>query len=348
MTRALVLGATGHIGAHVARALVAHGYHVHAAYRDPRYRFVLDGLPVTTSQLDVEDAPQLRAAADGCETVFHCAGFYPRFTDRRRDSITRGVNQIVRVFDVLRGSGVKKIVYTSSAATVAYVPGRRSTEADAEPWPLTQRKSLYATVKIAMERAVMRYAHDGLPVVIVNPSLCLGEHDAHPFSGRLVLLFAKGWVPVYLESRFNAVYTGDVGQAHVAAAERGIPGERYLVSAHNVTLGDFARLVASQAGVAPPRWRLPYPLALAGAVVTEVAAAVTGTEPLIPRHLVQLARRPSGGLDSAKAQRVLGMPQTPLDEAIRRSLAWFRQHGYLASRRSRGHVGTQTVETHPS
>lgn len=358
--QALVLGATGHIGAHVVRALVAQGYSVRATYRNPRYRMVLEGLPVTTSQLDLEEPRQLRAAVEGCEIVFHCASFYPRFTDRRTQAIDRGVAQVQRVFDVFRASGVRKVVYTSSAATIPppvcppkvgqwhwpfrpntgggtipHVSGRRSTEADAEPWPVTQRRSLYSTVKIAMEHAVMRYVHEGLPVVIVNPSLCIGEYDAHPFSGRLVLLFARGRLPVYLEYRFNAIYTGDVGQAHVAAAERGMPGERYLLAAHDVTLREFAHVVASQAGVAPPRWCLPYPLAITGAMMTELAAAITRTEPLFPRSLVQRSRRQSEGLESSKAQRVLGMPRTSLHEAIEKALAWFRHHRYLSPRRSR-------------
>ena len=329
MTRALVLGATGHIGAHVVRALVTKGYRVRAAYRNPRYRFVLDGMPITTIQLDLEDSQQLRDAVEGCKVVFHCGGYYPRFPDRRPQTIARGTAQIARVFDVLRASGVGKIVYTSSAATVAHVPDRRSTEADAESWPLTHWRPLYATVKIAMEHAVMRYVQEGLPVAIVNPSLCIGEHDAHPFSGRLALFFARGRVPVYLECPLSVVYTGDVGQAHVAAAERGLPGQRYLLAAHQVRLSEFARLVATQAGVAPPRWRLPYALAMTGAMMTECVAAITRTEPLLPRGLVQLTRRQSHGLDSSQAQRELGMPQTPLDEAIRRALAWFRQYRYL-------------------
>ena len=326
--RALVLGATGHIGAHVVRALLAKGYAVRAAVRTPRYRFVLDGLPIETVPCDVEDAAALRQALGGCEFVFHCAGFYPRFTDRRERAVSRGIEQIRRVLDVLAAHRPARVVYTSSAATIAPVAGRAATEEDREPWPPAQWRPLYATVKIAMEREVERDARQGLPVVIVNPSLCVGEYDARPFSGRLVLLFGKGRMPCYLDHQFNAVYTGDVGLGHVLAAERGRIGTRYLLSHRNVTLGEFARLVAAEAGVRPPRWRLPYPVALAGATATELVAALTRREPRLARHAVQLTRHRQT-LDGSKAVRELGLPQTPVEEAVRRALAWFRQHGYL-------------------
>ena len=328
--RALVLGATGHIGAHVVRALLARGYTVRATSRSARYQSVLDGLPVEPVVLDLDGDPAaLRDALKDCALVFHCAGFYPRFTDRRDQAVARGVAQVRRLFEVLCASRVERVVYTSSAATIAPAPeGRLAAEAEHEPWPLTHWRPLYATVKIAMEHAVLDYARRGLPVVIVNPSLCVGEYDARPFSGRLLLLFANGRCPVYLEHQFNAVYTGDVGVAHVLAAERGRPGERYLLSDRNVTMGEWAKLVAHVAGARPPRWRIPYPLAIAASTAAELAATVMRTEPLFPLRAVQQARQ-GQRLDGSRARRELGMPHTLLEDAIRLALAWFKRHGYL-------------------
>lgn len=327
MKRAVVLGATGHIGAHVVRALLAKGYAVRAVYRNPRHRLVLDGLPVEQAPCDIEEAASLRRVLEGCTLAVHCAGYYPRLTERRERAIARGLTQIRRVFEAFRASRLERIVYVSSAATIAPQPDRLSTEADQEPWPLAHWKPLYATVKIAMEHAVLRYHQHGLPVVIVNPSFCIGEHDAHPFSGRLVLLFARGTMPVYLDYHLNVVYTGDVAVGTVAAAEHGQLGARYLLAHQHVTLGEFAQTVARIAGVRPPRWCLPHALAMAAATLTEAVAAVTRTEPLLPRSTVRLARH-GQRLDPARARRELGLPQTPMEEAIRRALAWFRQHGY--------------------
>jgi dihydroflavonol-4-reductase len=283
--RALVLGATGHIGAHVVRALLGRGYAVRATYRDPRYTFLLDGLPVERMPLDLEDASRLRSAVEDCALVFVCAGYYPRWTQRRASAIQRGIAQIRGLFDVLRQAQPQRIIYTSSAATIAPVPGR----------------AVYATVKIAMERAVWGYVEAGLPIVITNPSVCIGEYDAHTFSGRLVLLFAgKRWrLPVSLEHEFNVVYTGDVGLAHVLAAERGRIGEGYLLAGEQTTLVDFARQAARIAGVPPPRWRIPLTLG-----------------------------RPQQ-LDGSRARQAFDLQPTPMEEAIRRAVSWFRLHGYL-------------------
>ena len=328
MARALVLGATGHIGAHIVRALLAQGHQVRAAYRSERFLLVLEGLPVERVRVDVETLEGVREALAGCEWVFHAAGYYPRLRGSRERAVERGVESTRRVIERLREARPSRIVFTSSLATIRRVPGRAATEDDAEPWPLDGTRSLYATVKIAMEHEMRVAVQAGLPVVIVNPSYCMGEYDARPFSGLLILLFAKHRLPWYLDHAFNVVYTGDVGIGHVRAAERGRLSERYLLSNRNVSLREFARLVTQAAGLSAPRWRLPYPVAVSAALASEAFAWAARTEPLLTRQALQTVRTPQI-VDGTKAVRALGMPQTPIDEAIRRALAWFRQHGYL-------------------
>jgi len=171
-----------------------------------------------------------------------------------------------------------RAIFTSSAAVIRHLPGRLATELDAEPWPLTQPRSLYATVKIAIEQEVLNAHHAGLPVVIVNPSVCIGEYDAHQFSGRLILAFAKHRLPGYLDHRFNAIDTADVGIGHVRAATHGRLGERYLLTHQQLTLKEIATLVARAAGVAPPRWRIPYPVAFGAASISECWGWLTRTK----------------------------------------------------------------------
>jgi dihydroflavonol-4-reductase len=327
MARTLVLGATGHIGAHIVRALLQGGHQVRAAFRTERFLPVLDGLPVERIRVDLDTLEGLDQALAGCDWVFHAAGYYPGLRDRRRPAIERGIISTRRVLERIRAARVARVVFTSSAATIQRVPGRLATEEDAEPWPLADWRPLYAAVKIAMEHEALRAAQGGLPVVIVNPSVCIGEYDARPFSGRLLLVFVAWRLPVYLEHVVNAVYTGDVGLGHVRAAERGRIGERYLLTGQDVTLKEFAGLVAEAAGMTPPRWRLPYPLAMTAAALTELFAWATRTESLLSRQTVQTARAPQR-LDGARARRELELPQTPIDEAIRRALGWFRAHGY--------------------
>lgn len=329
MAHALVLGATGHIGAHVVRALLAEGHEVRAAYRRERYLSVLEGLSLERLRVDFEAPDGLRAALEGCDWVFHAAGYYPPCTERRERAIALGVESTRRLLSQIRRANPQRLLFTSSAATIRRVESRPSTEEDAQPWPSNEGQPLYTTVKVAMEREVLRaHREEGLPVVILNPSVCLGEYDAHAFSGRAILAFAKHRLPFYLGHGFNAVYTGDVGVGHVRAAQQGRLGERYLLTCRNIQVKAFAELVARAAGVPPPRWQLPDAAASLAAGVSEAVAWVTRRPPLLPRQVVHTARR-GQYLDGGKALRELSLPQTPLEEAIARALAWFRQHHYL-------------------
>ncbi|MCM8794870.1 MAG: NAD-dependent epimerase/dehydratase family protein [Candidatus Omnitrophica bacterium] len=328
MAKALVLGATGHIGAHLVRVLLKEGHAVRAAYRSERFLHLLDGLEVERIRLDLEDLFGFEKAAEECHWIFHAAGYYPRFTDDRDESVRHGIETTRRFFEAVRRCTAQRVVFTSSAATIRRVAGRAADEKDAESWPLDHWRPVYASVKVAMEQEALRAASEGMPVVIVNPALCIGEYDAHPFSGKALLAFAKRPMPFYISYSFNVVYTGDVGVGHVRAAEKGKVGERYLLACRNMTLKDFAALCARTAGVRPPWIRLPYPAALATAVATEFVAALTGREPVLPREAVRNGRFKQE-LDGSKAVRELGMPQTPVEEAVARAVSWFKQNGYL-------------------
>jgi len=329
--RALVIGSTGHIGSHVVRALLAEGTAVRAWHRSTPRLDTLAGLDVERVQGDTADRAQLTAALRGCAWLFQCGGYYPFGQQPRDAAVQAGVQNVRDVLEAARAAAVERVVFTSSAATNRRVAGRAGTEADAEPYPPSAPRSLYATVKIAMEQEALRFAREGLPVVFLNPSVCLGEYDTKPFSGLMLFPVAKWRLPVYLQHQFSAVYTGDVGRAAVAAARRGRQAERYLLAAQNVTYLDFTRLVARLAGVRPPWLPVPYPVAWATAAVTELIGRLTRTPPAIPLHAV-VATKHRETLDGSKVMRELGLIYTPLDEAIRRALAWFRQVGLLPSR----------------
>jgi len=328
MSRALVLGGTGHIGAHVVRALLSEGHSVRASYRRERYLGVLEGLPIERARVDLESLEGLDQALESCDWVFHAGGYYPSRRENRSCGVEKGIEVTRRLMERLLAAGPQRVVFTSSAATLRQVPGRLASEEDVDSWPPSQRRTIYATVKIAMEQEVLRAGRAGLPVVIVNPSLCLGEYDARPFSGRAILVFARGRTPFTLDSNFNGVYTGDVGVGHVRAAERGRLGERYLLASRNIALQEFAALVAGEAGVPAPRWKLPYPAVMAAATAAESWAWCTRGEPLLTRDEV-ISARMGQWLDNSKAVQELAFPQTPIKEAIRRAIAWFRQNGFL-------------------
>ena len=330
MAKAVVLGATGHMGAHVVRALLREGHEVRAAYRSEKFLSVLEKLPVERIKVDLETEEGLAEAVQGCSWVFYAAGYYPSSKERNRAQVIEKATQSARsVLRAIQRAQPTRVVFTSSAATIRPVTDRPAAEEDAETWPISGWRSLYSTAKIAMEQEALHAAQEGMPIVIVNPSICVGEYDSRAFSGRILLVFAKNRVPWYVDTVVNVVYTGDVGVGHVRAAQRGQIGQRYLLTGRNLTLKEFGTLVAQEAGTVPPRWKVPHFAAYAIGSAAELWARGSRTDPLFTREEV---RRAKGGypLDGSKAFRELGMPQTSTVEAIRRALSWFKQRGYLS------------------
>ena len=332
MTKALVLGATGHIGAHVTQALVTDGVAVRTLCRVPERLGVLEFLDVEIMLGSLDDRAILGRAMAGCEWLFDCAGYYPGFSESKDQAIARGIAHVQTVMEMAREARLQRVVFTSSTSAIGRVTGRLATEDDYEPWPLTHARPLYGTVKLAMEEAARAYARQGSPVVIVNPSFCVGEYDRKPFSGKLLLMYARRELPLYMDHQFNVVYTGDVGRGHVLAAQRGRVGERYILGGYNTTLKEFAHLVALEAGVAPPRIKIPYWMSLGVGYASEgIAKLQRRPEARIP---VEAVRASADGqhIDTSKATRELGLTLTPLREAIHRAVYWFREHGYLTRR----------------
>jgi dihydroflavonol-4-reductase len=324
--RAVVLGATGHIGSHIVRALLEEGHEVRAAYRREAFLGVREGLPVERVRVDLDTGEGLEGAVQGCEWVFHAAGYYPRGCARREEAVAHAQAVTRRVFERMRQAAPSRVIFTSSAATIRRIPGRFVDERDTESWPVDGWRPLYATVKIAMEHEALQAVAEGLPVVVVNPSVCIGEGDAHAFSGQLVLAFAKRRCPFYADMRFNAVDTRDVGRVHVCAAARGRVGERYLATGREISLQAFGALTAQAAGVPAPRWRLPQGVLRGVAALSEVMAWPTGREPPLSRRVVREIWRVQA-LSGRKAAEELGVTPGPVEEAIRRAVAWFRANG---------------------
>jgi dihydroflavonol-4-reductase len=186
----------------------------------------------------------------------------------------------------------------------------------------------YGLAKESMERLALDHAAGGLPLVVVNPSLCLGEYDRKPSSGRLVLEIGRGRMPLYVEGPVNVVYTGDVGRGIAAALAAGRVGERYVLAGEDTTFGWLLRQIAYEAGARPPRFRAPLALMKAGARLVDAAARARGksTFASVGVELLAAARR----RDGAVAARELGLPEpTPAVETVRRAVRWFRESGML-------------------
>ncbi len=326
--RVLVLGATGFIGGHVARAALARGWQVRALRRRPdsvgaladeagQIEWVQGALPFDRDQ----DDPVLRRAMGGCEMVFHAAAAYPYAAREIAPWLRGSVRQIRAVLAVAADEGVKRFVYTSTLTTIGPPgePGRAADERDLY-LPGTSG-SAYYECKFAMEMEVFRAAAQGLPVVILNPTAVFGPGDVKPTTGEIILRAAKGQIPFYFDAVINAVDGRDVALAHVAAAEHGTPGQRYILGGHNLELRELLEAATRAAGIRPPRWKVQR------AWVDVLVRAGAALKLPVPENVKTI--RFWQPVDSSKAQHELGLCARPFEQTARDTIAWFRHNHYL-------------------
>ena len=323
----LVTGATGFLGAHVVRALLARGETVRCLARESSSRRNLAGLPVEILTGDLNDPPSLVRALSGVDTLFHCAADYRLFARRRRDVFRTNVAGTHNVLRAAADAGTRRVVYTSSVGTLGHAPGSRPAD---ETTPVSRRQMIgaYKASKFDAERVAEGWAARGLPVVIVHPSTPVGELDVKPTpTGRMIVDFLNRRMPAYVDTGLNLIDARDVAKGHLLAAENGRPGEKYILGNRNMTLKEIFDVLAALSGIPSPRVRLPswVPVAV-GAVDTAFSRALR-REPRVPLDSARMARHRMY-FDSTRAVRELGLPQTPVEDALGRAVSWFRENGY--------------------
>lgn len=314
--RALVTGATGFVGSAVVRELLADGVEVRALVRARSPLVNLEGLEVERVQGDLDDLASLRRALLGCDVVYHVAAFYSNRPEDAARLYQVNVEGTARLLVAARASGVSRFVHTSTIGTIGRPTGGGPATEDCG-WPDLKSASHYARSKVQAEENALAAARDGFPVVVVNPCAPIGARDRGPSStGARILAVLRGQVPPYLREGINFVAVRDVARGHLLAAERGRTGERYILghAQGNLGLEAFVRLVARVGGIPAPRIRSRNPL-------TRLRQAL---------HPANRGWQPSGlTADPSKAIRELGLPQTPLEEALAEAIAWFREYRYV-------------------
>ncbi|HET7755025.1 MAG TPA: hopanoid-associated sugar epimerase [Anaeromyxobacteraceae bacterium] len=332
--RALVTGGTGFVGANVVRVLLTHGVEVRALVRSGSDRTNLDGLGIEIVEGDLRDADAVRRAVRDCDRVFHVAADYRLWARDPRELYETNVKGTANVMDACRAEGVERVVHTSTVGTIglASLPDACDESTPIAPGQIT---SHYKRSKLEAERTALEHARRGLPVVIVNPAAPVGPWDVKPTpTGQILVDFARGRMPAYVDTGLNIVHVRDVAEGHWLAAERGRVGERYILGCRNLTLAEILRELSALLGRPAPRVRLPYACAwAAGAVSTALADWVTHRPPAVPLDAVRMSRRRMF-FDAGKAVRELGLPQTPVRAAFEDALAWFAERGYLGGRTS--------------
>jgi dihydroflavonol-4-reductase len=319
MSIALVLGATGFIGGHVALAALRAGWEVRGLRRSAGSTGHIGAAPLHWYEGDLDHLDGLEAAFQGADVVFHAAGFYPRSSRNVPDQVAHSVRQTRNVLSACRRAG-SKLIYTSSLTTIGHPQPSGSRLADErdlyEPGSLP--RSAYYECKYAMESEVLRAA-GSLPVVVTNPTAVFGPGDRMGGLGSILAAVARGWGVVWIEADVNIIDVRDVAEAHVRAALAGRPGERTILGGHNLSVHDLIALTARLAGAPPPRFRLPL-------AWIDFAVWLGDRFPPLDvagNHL--RAVRQWQGYDCSKAFRELDLRPRPLEETIRDSLAWIEE-----------------------
>jgi dihydroflavonol-4-reductase len=321
----LVTGAAGFIGWHVARLLTERGHRVRALVRASSRPIELEGVERVYG--DLRDPASLERACNGCGIVYHVAADYRLWTTRPEDLYRSNVEGTRQLLDSARHAGVECVVYTSTVGCVG-IP-RGGTGDEETPVTLAEMKGHYKRSKFLAEREVLNAAGRGMPVVIVNPTAPVGDHDVKPTpTGKIVVDFLKGRMPAYVDTGLNLVDVRDTAIGHILACERGRAGERYILGSENLTLaGIFARL-ERVSGIRAPSVRIPYWVALTAGVVSTALARLTGREPRVPLDGVRMSKTRMW-VRYDKAAHELGFTPGPVDGALSRAVEWFRANGYV-------------------
>ncbi len=329
--KALVTGATGFVGAAVARALAAAGWRVRVLVRPGSERGNLEALAVDLIEGDLADRSSLERAIEGCAGLFHVAADY-RLGARHPEQLYRtNVEGTRNILSAARAARVPRIVHTSSVATIG-IPADGSPGEERTPVALRDMIGHYKRSKFLAEEVARGAAREGMSVVIVNPSTPVGPGDIRPTpTGQLVLDAATGRMPAYVDTGLNIVHVDDVAAGHLLAFERGRTGERYILGGEDMTLQSILREIARLAGRKPPSIRLPYAVVLPVAYLAEAFATVTGRSGRVTLEGVRMSRKRMF-FSSGKAAAELGYRWRPPLEAFEDALRWFGAHGMLPPR----------------
>lgn len=324
----LVTGATGFVGAAIVRALVRHGYRVRAALREQSPEGNLAGLDVERVGADLLKPESLEAAVQDCAAIIHAAADYRLWTPRPEEVYRANVDGTRHLLDAAARTGVGRIVYTGSVATLATDPTDALSDENSEAG-LEHMTGHYKRSKWLAEQLVLERTQRGSPAVIVMPSTPFGPGDVKPTpTGKIVLDAISGRMPAFVDTGLNVVHVDDVAEGHVLALERGQVGRRYILGGENLMLRQMLEMVCREAGRHPPRLRLPLAAVAPVAGLCEAAAGLTGRPPLVSLDGVRMARNRMF-FSSARAEGELGYRARPARDALADAVAWFSGKAFV-------------------
>jgi dihydroflavonol-4-reductase len=321
----LVIGATGFVGGAILERLVSLGRSVRALARPGRAADELKGRGVETVPGDLLDLESLVLAMGGCGVVYHAAGVNAFCLTDPRPMARVNIDGSKNVVVAAARAGIRRVVYTSSAAALGEAPGTVGNEESVHRgWFLSQyeRTKYRAEIRVLGEAAARN-----VDVVCVSPSSVQGPGRVHG-TARLLLQYVNGRLRFLIDTRMSLLDVADCTAGHLLAEERGVPGERYVLNGVTCTTRELIDLLTRCTGIEHPvRW-IPARAALAGATILEEGARVIRRNPPLCREMVQTLLH-GHMYDGSRAERELGVRYTPVEDTIRRSLLWYNEHGYL-------------------
>ena len=326
--KAFVTGATGFIGGNLVRELLKQGYQVKALVRNESNRKNIEGLDMDVIFGELRDKVSLDHALNGCDVLFHVAASYTFWAPDPKAIYETNVKGTENMLTTALAKRIKKVVYTSTESTIGIAQdGSLGTEdMEAEPSNLIGH---YKKSKYMAEKLALKMCHEGLPLVVVNPTTPVGPFDVKPTpTGKFIVDFLNRKMPVYVNTGLNLIDVEDVAKGHILALERGRIGEKYILGNKNLSFKEILSILERITGIKAPWLRIPIWLALGAAYIDEfVWGKALGRYPRIPISGVQAARK-FRYFDCSKATRELGLPQTPVEEALEKAVGWFRENEY--------------------
>lgn len=321
IAKKLVIGASGFLGSHVTRQLVAAGADVRVMLRRTSSTKGIDDLPVERCYGDVFDDAALREAMTGCDVVYYCVVDARMWLRDPAPLFRTNVDGLRHVLDAALDANLKKFVYTSTTGSLAISDSRPVTEDDPHNW---DQGGAYIEARVAGENLLLSYAREkGLPAVAMCVSTTYGPGDWAPTPhGSVIALVANGRFPFHLGYSAEVVGIEDAARAMLLAAERGRNGERYIVSDRYMSIQELHRIAATAVGRRPPRIGIPMPVLRAGARVNDLAARLLGRDLPFAHAGMRMAELMSP-LDHSKAERELGWKPEPVEDSIRKAAVFF-------------------------
>lgn len=333
--KVLVTGGSGFIGSALVRHLLADNYEVRVLARHKHNRFLLEDLDVEIADGDIIYPESVEKAIKGCSVVFNLASiytFYP-FWDREAKALYKiNVQGTINVLNAALKNKVERFIHTSTIATIGKRPdGKLSDEDTGFNF---KGASHYARSKYLAEEEVWKFCRKGLPAIILNPGIVIGERDYKPTpSGEAIVKFLNRSYPAYFYTLWAVADVDDVAKAHIAALKQGRIGERYILcNKSHYTLKEIFGILEEISGIKAPRIKIPYPFLLAFVYLEELLSyRIFKKKPLMPTEGVKFCHM-SIAYDNTKAVSELGYAATPIEETLKKAVYWYRMHGYIEPR----------------